>query len=197
MFASREDVAAVEAMPFDNANVTREAHRRLAAHDPAGIAGGWVAYAALVAADTPEFAAALKKELKRKPNRRKGQLGGQDGLLSNLAQDPSYARNMPGADKAIAAVLAMTAQDGARITALGEAFKSQAYAMQKTKWGKQRISSSQERLKEAAKYSRGPRRRAGAGFRASRRWRRHGAVAGERIRPVVHRCGARPPLRAA
>jgi len=151
----REDVAAVEAMPFNNANVTREAHRRLGAHEPDGIAGGWVAYAALVAADTPEFAAALKKELKRKANRRKGQLGGQDGLLSNLAQNPSYARSLPGADKAIASVLAMTAQDGARITALGEAFKEQAYAMQKTKWGKQRISSSQDRLKEAAKYSRG------------------------------------------
>lgn len=151
----REDVAAIEAMPFDNANVTREAHRRLGAHDPADIAGGWVAYAALVAADTPEFAAALKKELKRKANRRKGQLGGQDGLLSNLAQDPSFARKLPGADKAIATVLSMTARDGARITALGEAFKAQAYAMQKTKWGKQRISSSQDRIREAAKYSRG------------------------------------------
>ena len=151
----REDVAAIEALPFNNAEMTREAHRRLGAHDPEGIAGGWVAYAALVAADTPEFAAALKKELKKKPNRRKGTLGGQAGLVSNIAQDPGFARKLPGADKAIASVLSMTARDGARITALGEAFKTQAYAMQKTKWGKQRISSSQDRLKEAAKYSRG------------------------------------------
>ena len=151
----REDVAAIEAMPFDNAGVTREAHRRLAAHKPDKIAGGWVAYAALVAADTPEFAEALKKEIGKKGNRRKGVLGGRDGLISNLAQDPTYARKLPGADKAIASILAMTAQDGARISSLGEAFKAQAYAMQKTKWGKQRISSSQERLKEAASYGRG------------------------------------------
>lgn len=151
----REDVAAIEAMPFNNADVTREAHRRLGAHNPQSIAGGWVAYAALVAADTPEFAAALKKELKKKPNRRKGRLGGQDGLISNIAQDPGFARQLPGADQAIASVLSMTARDGARITALGEAFKTQAYAMQKTKWGKARISSSQDRIKEAAKYSRG------------------------------------------
>jgi hypothetical protein len=151
----REDVAAIEAMPFDNANVTREAHHRLAAHDPAGIAGGWVAYAALVAADTPEFAEALKKEMDKKPNRRKGRLGGKDGLISNLAQNPSYARGLPGADKAVDAVLSMTAQDGARINALGEAFKTQAYAMQKTKWGKQRIASSQKRLSEAASYQKG------------------------------------------
>lgn len=148
----REDVAAIEAMPFDNAGVTREAHRRFSAHEPDQLTAGWVAYAALVAADTPEFAEALKKEVKKK--KRRGELGGKDGFMSNLAQDPSYARKMKGADKAVEAVLAMTMQDGARITALGEAFKSQAYAMQKTAWGKKRIASSQERLNEAARYSR-------------------------------------------
>lgn len=149
----REDVAVIEAMPFDNAEVTREAHRLLAAHDSDDLSAGWVAYAALVAADTPEFAEALKEEVDKK--KRRGRLGGRDGLLSNLAQNPSYARGLPGADKAIGAVLAMTARDGARITALGEAFKAQAYAMQKTKWGKQRIANSQDRLKEAASFQRG------------------------------------------
>ncbi len=148
----REDVAAIEAMTFDNAKVTREAHRRLAAHDSSELSAGWVAYAALVAADTPEFANALKKEMKKK--KRRNELGGAKGLLSNLAQDPSYARKLPGAKTAIAAVLSMTANDGARIAALGEAFKTQAYAMQKTKWGKQRIAGSQERIKEASTYRR-------------------------------------------
>ncbi|MEM8771788.1 MAG: hypothetical protein AAGD92_09080 [Pseudomonadota bacterium] len=148
----REDVAALEAMPFDNANVTREAHRRLAAHSPDKLSNGWVAYAALVAADTPEFAAAVKQEVKKKGNKRRGVLGGKQGFMSNVAQDPKYIRKLPGADKAVAAVLAMTAQDGARITTLGEAFKTQAYAMQKTKWGKARISSSQERIQEAASF---------------------------------------------
>lgn len=151
----REDVAAIEQMTFDNAKVTREAHRRLGAHDPAGISGGWVAYAALVAADTPEFAEALKDQMKKKGSKRKGILGGKDGLISNLAQDPSFARSLPGADKAIASILAMTAQDGARITSLGEAFKTQAYAMQKTAWGKKRIANSQERIVEAANFSKG------------------------------------------
>ncbi|MBL4620665.1 MAG: hypothetical protein JKX88_11275 [Marinicaulis sp.] len=148
----REDVAAIEAVAFDSAAATREAHRRLSAHSPDKLTAGWVAYAALVAADTPEFAEALKKEVKKKP--RRNQLGGQKGFLSNLAQDPSYARKLKGADKAVDAVLAMIVQDGARIEALGEAFKQQAYAMQKTKWGKQRIASSQERLKEADKHRR-------------------------------------------
>ncbi|MEO1135230.1 MAG: hypothetical protein AAFW68_01305 [Pseudomonadota bacterium] len=151
----REDVAALEAMPFDNAEVTREAHRRLAAHDSETLSSGWVAYAALVAADQPGFAEAIQAEIKKKPRKRKGVIGGKDGLLTNMATDPSFLRNMPGADEAVAAVLAMTAQDGARIIDLGEAFKSQAYAMQKTSWGKKRISPSQSRLDEAATYSRG------------------------------------------
>lgn len=148
----REDVAAIEAMPFDNASVTREAHRRLGAHDSAELSAGWMAYAALVAADTPEFADAIKKEVSKKKNKRRNQLGGKAGLMSNLAQDPSYVRKLEGADKAVEAILAMTLNDGARITALGEAFKTQAYAMQKTKWGKQRIVGSQERLKEASSF---------------------------------------------
>ena len=147
----REDVVAIEAMPFKNADITREAHRRFAAHDSKDLSAGWVAYAALVAADTPEFAEALNKEMKKKA--RRGKLGGRDGLISNLAQDPSYIRKLNGADKAVEAVLAMTMQDGARITALGEAFKEQAYAMQKTSWGKKRIAPSQKRITEAANYS--------------------------------------------
>ncbi|WP_428410056.1 hypothetical protein [Hyphococcus sp.] len=150
----REDVAALEAMPFNNAEVTREAHRRLAAHDSAALSSGWVAYAALVAADQPGFAEALEKELDKKPNKRKGELGGIDGLMSAVAQDPAYLRKLPGADDAVKAVLAMTVQDGARITELGEAYKTQAYALQKTSWGKAKISPSQTRLDEAATYGR-------------------------------------------
>ncbi len=150
----REDVAAIEAMPFNNAEVTREAHRRLSAHDADALSAGWVAYAALVAADQPAFAEAIEQEIKKKANRRRGELGGVDGLMSSVAMDPAFLRNLPGAEDAVNAVLAMTVQDGARITELGEAFKTQAYAMQKTSWGKQKISPSQSRLDEAATYSR-------------------------------------------
>ena len=45
----REDVAAIEATPFNSAETTREAHRRLSAHKSESLSSGWVAYAALVA----------------------------------------------------------------------------------------------------------------------------------------------------
>lgn len=148
--ALREDVAAIEATPFDSAATTREAHKRLSAHAAKDISSGWVAYAALVAASTPEFAQALQKDMKKSERGLKG----RDAFLARLSADPSYARKLKGADAAAARVLEMTAQDSLRLARLGEAFKSQAYAMQKTAWGKQRIAASSERLSEAEAYAR-------------------------------------------
>lgn len=154
----RQDIAAVEETQFTSAEVTREAHRRLAAHEADDLAAGWVAFAALVAADTPAFAEALQNEVepkkKKRRRRKKGELEGKDALISKMAQDPSYARNLPGAEAAIDRVLAMTVQDSSRFYNLGEAFKTQAYAMQRTAWGKAKLrTSSSQRLSEAKDFA--------------------------------------------
>ncbi|MEL7491152.1 MAG: hypothetical protein AAGJ73_10560 [Pseudomonadota bacterium] len=151
----RKDVAAIEATPIDNPSATREAHKRLAAHDPDALTAGWVAYAALVAADTPEFAAAIQKEVggKKRKRRKRGALAGKDALYAKLSQDPTYPRSLDGSKAAVDRVLAMTAQDANRFNKLGEAFKAQAYAMQKTKWGKKRISAPSKRISEANDYA--------------------------------------------
>jgi len=149
----REDVAVIEATPFDNAAATRDAHKRLAAHDSKDLSSGWVSYAALVAADTPEFAEALQREVKSNKKYGKRKLKGKDAFFAKLSADPSYPRKLDGAQSAIDRVLTMTAQDARRFTTLGEAFKSQAYAMQKTKWGKKRIAASSKRIGEATDYA--------------------------------------------
>lgn len=147
----RQDIAAIEATPFDSADTTREAHKRLSAHPASALSGGWVAYAALVAAATPDFVDALRKDMKKGAS---GGLKGRDAFLTRLSADPSYARKLEGADAAALRVLAMTARDVYRFAALGEAFKQQAYAMQKTAWGKSRIAVSAARLTEADDYAR-------------------------------------------
>lgn len=148
----REDVAAIEATPFTSAETTREAHRRLSAHEAEELSAGWVAYAALVAADTPDFRAALEKEVASR--KKVNGMAGADAFFAKLAADPAYPRQLKGADEAMARVLAMTTQDAARFTALGEAFKQQAYAMQKTSWGKAKIPASTTRLSDADAYAR-------------------------------------------
>ncbi len=149
----REDVAAIEATPFSSAETTREAHRRLSTHNSQSMSSGWVAYAALVAADTPSFRKALEDAVSSK-KKGKNKLSGADAFFADLAADPSYPRKLEGADEAVARVLAMTTQDTARFKTLGEAFKEQAYAMQKTKWGVARIPASSARLSDADSYGR-------------------------------------------
>jgi hypothetical protein len=149
----REDVAAIEKIPFNSAETTREAHRRLSAHDSKTLSAGWVAYAALVAADTPAFAEGLKDEVSG--GKSFEGLKGKDAFFARLAKDPTYARKLDGADDASRRVLAMAAADTARVTALGEAFKAQAYAIQKTGWGKGKISAPSARLSDADAYARG------------------------------------------
>ena len=148
----REDIAAIEATPFNSAETTREAHRRLSAHKAEELSAGWVAYAALVAADTPAFREALEKEVSSR-KKVKG-MSGADAFFAKLAEDPAYPRQLKGADEAMTRVLAMTAQDTARFTTLGESFKEQAYAMQKTSWGKAKIPSSSVRLSDADSFAR-------------------------------------------
>lgn len=149
----REDIAAIEATPFTSAEATREAHRRLATHNAEGLSAGWVAYAALVAADTPAFRKALEDQVASK-KKGKNKLSGADAFFAELAANPGYPRRLDGADEAISRVLAMTAQDAKRFSTLGEAFKEQAYAMQKTKWGVAKIPASSARLSDADSYGR-------------------------------------------
>jgi hypothetical protein len=149
----REDVAAIEATPFKNAEIMREAHRRLSAHNSKELSAGWVAYAALVAADTPAFRAALEEEVNSK-KKRKDKLKGTDAFIAELSEDPSYARRLAGANAAIERVLAMTSQDSARFSSLGEKFKEQAYALQKTKWGVAKMAASSARIDEAETFAR-------------------------------------------
>lgn len=142
----REDVAAIEATPFNSAETTREAHRRLSAHNAESLSAGWVAYAALVAADTPAFRKALEDEVSSKKK--------SQAFYAALAKNPAYPRELDGADEAVSRVLAMTTQDASRFTSLGEAFKEQAYAMQKTSWGKAKIPASASRISDAESFAR-------------------------------------------
>ncbi|MEM1397602.1 MAG: hypothetical protein AAGH38_09170 [Pseudomonadota bacterium] len=148
----RQDVAKIEEIPFTSADTTREAHRLLGAHNSNDLTAGWMAYAALIAADTDEFKQAIEKRVKSNKRKSGTRLKGRDALLADLGENPSFGRKLDGANEAIDRVLKMTMADGARIVSLGEAFKQQAYAMQKTRWGKAKLSPAQKRLSEVKSF---------------------------------------------
>ena len=80
----------------------------------------------------------------------------EPGFASDLAADANLpAITLPGADAAIERVLEMTAADLGRVSTLGESYKAQAYALQKTKWGVAKLPPTSTRIAEADSYKRG------------------------------------------
>ncbi|MEL7029802.1 MAG: hypothetical protein AAGL49_11470 [Pseudomonadota bacterium] len=133
----RTDIDALDRMALRSAGETREAHRRLGTHDPYKLAEGWMAYAALVAADDPTFLKALRKELRR---------SNRDKILKNIGSKPRYISNLPGAGSAVQAILRTAAADAAKMNAIGEKFRDRSYELQETSWGVKPSRDQQERL---------------------------------------------------
>jgi len=141
----REDVAFVDKAGFTSAQDIREAHRRLAGHNPQALADGWLVYAAFVAADTPEFADGLQQVA---GNRRK-----RDAFVAELNADPLLPGTVPGAEAAVRRVLVSAAKDAEEFKRVGSVFQQQAYAMQKTSWGVEKYATSgADRIADALAY---------------------------------------------
>lgn len=140
----RGDIEMLEATPLDSAYATRDAHNRLGSHDATLLSSGWVAYAALVAADTPEFNQSIQNELATL---------GKEGFLNKLRTNPRAARDLAGSDAAIQAIMEMAAKDATKVQAVGETYISNAYAMQNKGWAKKKISDGTSRVYEAESYA--------------------------------------------
>jgi hypothetical protein len=141
----RNDIQMLEVTPIDSNFVTRDAHNRLASHDPTLLSSGWVAYAALVAADNPEFVASIKARVANEKKR--------NAFLSELRTNPRSVRNLDGAQAAIDSVMMMTAKDAMKIKGVGDSYISNAYALQNKGWAKKKISDGTSRVYEAQDYS--------------------------------------------
>lgn len=142
----RADIADIEAISMSSARKMRDAHNRLGSYNPSELGGAWVAYAALVAADTPTFADAIEKATKSKK--------GRAAFLKQLREDPATVRNLDGANYAIDAIRAVAARDATRINALGDRFIADAYRMQNTAWAKAKIpNDGSTRLRASSAYA--------------------------------------------
>ncbi|MEM1410065.1 MAG: hypothetical protein AAGG79_04890, partial [Pseudomonadota bacterium] len=93
----------------------------------------WIAYAAMIAADTKGFAAEIERQVKAK---------GAAAFVAELEGNPGLVRNMRGADDAIAAILTFAARDAAAVRQVGDAFIDKAYDLQKVAWARKAIAQS-------------------------------------------------------
>lgn len=144
--AFSRDMAALEGGFTDPAQI-QAALRRGSAYDPGQISRGLVAYASILALQSPEFVSGVRSLGHDTATREK--------LVADIVADPRYASTLPGADAAAGLVMSTLAAD---INALGRAANSienDAYAIQarydpRRFWGVAEVADREGRL-EAAK----------------------------------------------
>ncbi|WP_148235227.1 hypothetical protein [Parvularcula bermudensis] len=139
----REDLSFVDATPLNSASITRQAHERLASHPVDRMARAQLAYAALIAAESPRFAASLAEKGQRDKRR--------EAFLEDLRENPGVVRDLRGADEAIEAIRTAFAKDAMRIEALGDRYIADAYRLQETGWARSKLPTKGMTRVNAAK----------------------------------------------
>ena len=132
---------------FADADSVQAALRKGSAYDPAQISQGLIAYASILALQSPEFVAGIRQYAGDPATRQK--------LVADIVANPAYASILPGADAAAGLIIATL---DVEIDALGRAadsIESDAYTIQerddpRRAWAVAHISDRVTRL-EAAK----------------------------------------------
>lgn len=138
------DAATISAS-FSDAAAVQAAVNRAASYEPTQLANGMVAYAAVLALQSPEFLAGVR-QYARDPAQR-------DELIRQILADPAYAAQLPGADRAAGLVAAQLQADGHAVFRTGEAVKQSAYDVQRERWSREAVPNRAERLEHARTLS--------------------------------------------
>lgn len=136
---------------FTSAESIQEALRKGTAYDPAQLSRGMIAYASIIALQSPEFVAGV------------GQFGvnptQRQQMVAAITADPAYAAVLPGADHAAGLIIATLAKDITALTDAAESIENDAYTIQERNdprraWAVAHIGDRETRL-QAAKTTSG------------------------------------------
>lgn len=116
------DVGSIQAGGFTDAESIQAALRKGAAYDPATLSRGMIAYASILALQSPEFVAGVRT-FANDPQQRAD-------VVANIIRDPAYAANLPGADRAAGLIVSTLGQDIAALTAIADGIEADAYTIQ-------------------------------------------------------------------
>jgi hypothetical protein len=115
------------------------------AYEPKQLLRGAIAYAALVALQSPQFVAGVRTYAVDPAQRR--------DMAARLIADPNYASALPSAASAAGLVQAALAADAAKVRKAGELVKQAAYDVQHQSWSKADIVGRDARLANAKTLS--------------------------------------------
>lgn len=106
----QNDVSVLAELEVENARTINGALARVGRHDPERVSRGWIAYGALTAAQSPDFAAGIE---------RRARAAGRDDFIRTLRSDVTHARGQAGSGRAIQLILNAASADSARAAAAG------------------------------------------------------------------------------
>jgi hypothetical protein len=133
----QEDVSTLEATPFGSVEDIDRGLEVVASHSPERLGRAWIAYSALVAAQSPAFADGVRQS---------ADYYGRDAMIAGLRNDPAYAGQVSGADTARQAVLTAVSNDVTRLREVSATVKNQAYSLQSQDWADAQSDDSDIRI---------------------------------------------------
>jgi hypothetical protein len=107
---------------FDDADAVQQTLRTGSSHEPTQLSRALVAYASILALQSPEFVSGVRTHVADPAHRR--------AVITAIQSDPAYAARIQGADAAAALILTVIGADIARLTAAADAIEDDAYAIQ-------------------------------------------------------------------
>lgn len=125
---------------FSDGGQVRQSMLRAAAYEPQQLSRGMVAYAAVLALQSPEFVNGVRTLAQT--------VEGRDSLLRQIVSNPAYATQLPGADRAAGLIASQIQMNGNSMYAAGAAVKQTAYDIQRQRWSAQHVTDREARLEQ-------------------------------------------------
>jgi hypothetical protein len=126
--AFQGDISTLQAGNVNTADDLERALDTAAGQNRTAVMRGWIAYGALTAAQSREFAQGVRETA--------GHYG-QARFIRGLVLDPGYAQTLKGGRDAARLALEASRADGERVYAVGARYKEMAYGLQKQRWAGQ------------------------------------------------------------
>ncbi len=143
-----EDVRDLQDREFAVVGDIDTALNSMVSHTPDRFARAWVAYSALVAAQTPSFVDGVRET---------ADYYGREAVLTGFRNDPSYATTFAGADQARQAILKSATADASTVRRAGAVVKQRAYSLQRQDWAKKKSGDNSDRLAQLNSAALSPR----------------------------------------
>ncbi|MFA4893934.1 hypothetical protein [Brevundimonas sp.] len=133
---------------FENPEAIQSALRKGSAYDPGQISRGLVAYASIVALQSPAFVSGVNQYGINPTGRQK--------MIADIVRDPRVASYMPGAPEAAGLIMAALNADITALSAAANSVEDDAYAIQadgRRSWAIAHITDRETRLAGAKSLS--------------------------------------------